>query len=240
MIPIRDLNPTCRRPLFTYGLILVNVLVFVWELGFSYTERLEIFLQFAVVPAHLWAAPFTPEAFLDVMRSMFFHGDWLHLLANMLYLYLFGDNVEDRFGGILFLLLYFASGFAATYAQVWMDPDSTIPLVGASGAVAGVLGSYLVLYPGVRVRGIVPLGFFALFAEWPAIAVLALWFLYQLINVFVQLGVRTGEDVGGIALFAHIGGFVFGALLTLLFIWIMPQPPGDKRCQLLYDRAARA
>lgn len=239
MIPLRDLNPTRRTPVVTYILIALNILVFLWEMRFPPALRLSVFMEWAVVPLYITQDPLSVEAFLDIMRSMFFHGDWLHLGGNILYLYLFGDNVEDRFGAILYLLLYFACGFAAVVAQVWIDPMSQIPLVGASGAIAGVLGSYLVLFPGVRVRGIIPLGFFAWFAEWPAFLVLALWFVFQLLSSLMSLGVPTGEEAGGVAFMAHVGGFVFGAAITLLFMALLPQPPAEERRQMLYQRVDR-
>jgi membrane associated rhomboid family serine protease len=238
MIPLRDLNPTRRVPFLTYGLIIVNVLVFLWEQSIPSDALVEVLQRISVVPALAAPAPFALPTLLDVLRGMFLHGGWAHLLGNMLYLYLFGDNVEDRFGHLLFLLLYLASGYIAAMAQVAMDPTSQIPLVGASGAIAGVLGSYLVFFPTVRVRGIIPIGFFGWIAEWPAWVVLLLWFGLQLFSGFASLGVPTGGD-GGVAVFAHIGGFVFGAVITLLLMFVVPQPPADERNQMLYERANR-
>ena len=172
MLPIRDLNPTRRVPILTYALIVVNVLVFLWQQSFSAQELQSVFMELSVVPANVAKSPISLETFLDISRSMFFHGGWLHLLSNMLYLWLFGDNVEDRLGKIMFLFLYFTSGFAAALAQVIIGPASEIPLVGASGAIAGVLGSYLLLFPGVRVQGLIILGLFSRLAEWPAWSVL--------------------------------------------------------------------
>lgn len=168
MLPFRDMNPTRRVPVMTYALILINILVFVWELRFSPEQLDTAFNSLAVVPATASAHPFALATILSILRSMFFHGGWGHLLGNMLYLYLFGDNVEDHLGWIMYAVLYFGSGFAAAWAQIAIDPTSTIVLVGASGAIAGVLGSYFLFFPGVRVRGIVPLGFFGFWTEWPA------------------------------------------------------------------------
>ena len=235
MIPLNDLNPTRRVPILTWVLIVLNVLVFLWESSFSEGALMGIFTRISVVPAQVSAAPFALETQLDVLRSMFLHGGWAHLIGNMLYLYLFGDNVEDRFGRPLFLLLYVACGYAAVIAQVLIDASSEIPLVGASGAIAGVLGSYLVLFPSVRVRGLILLGLFSRLAEWPAWGVLALWFVIQLFSGFASLGPQME---GGVAFFAHIGGFVLGALLTLPLL-AMPQPPSNARNQMLYDRAHR-
>jgi membrane associated rhomboid family serine protease len=235
MLPLRDMNPTRRFPVMTYALILINVLVFLWEFRFS-PEQLDATLNsLAVVPATASANPFALATILDIIRSMFFHGGWLHLLGNMLYLYLFGDNVEDRLGRIMYLVLYFGSGFAAAWAQIAIDPTSTIVLVGASGAIAGVLGSYFLFFPGVRVKGIVPLTLIAFWTEWPAWIVIGLWFLVQLFNGATSLGVAMSG--GGVAFFAHIGGFVFGLLLTRLVMIAYPQMPVDQRYGMLYRRA---
>lgn len=237
MLPLRDINETRRFPLLTYLLILINVLVFLWELSFP-PAQLEAALVagLTVIPASASAAPFAPGTILSVLRSMFFHAGWAHLLGNMLYLYLFGDNVEDRLGRIGYVLLYLGSGFAAAWMQIIIDPTSTIPLVGASGAIAGVLGSYFILFPSVRVKGIVPLAFFFFWAEWPAWLVIGLWFLVQLFSGVSSLGVEMN---GGVAFFAHIGGFIFGLILTRLMMMVFPQPPVPTRQEMLYQRARR-
>jgi membrane associated rhomboid family serine protease len=237
MLPLKDMNPTRRFPFLTYTLIAINVLVFLWELSLSPAQLEAALTSLSVVPARLSADPFSLDSILSVIRSMFFHAGWSHLLSNMLYLYLFGDNVEDRLGRIVYFVLYFGSGFAATMAQVAIDPTSTIVQVGASGAIAGVLGSYLILFPGVRVKGIVPLARIGLWAEWPAWLVLILWFLVQLFNGTASLGAETSG--GGVAFFAHIGGFVFGLILTQIVILFYPQPPVSERREVLYQRARR-
>jgi membrane associated rhomboid family serine protease len=187
------------------------------------------------VPRLLTGGPLLARgSVLDTFRSMFFHGGWAHLGGNMLYMFLFGDNLEDYLGKLLYLMVYFASGVAAVVAQVAIDPSSGIPLVGASGAIAGVLGGYLVLYPGVRVQGIVFLGGFGMLREFPAWIVLGFWFVIQLFSGIASLG--AASDVGGgVAFFAHIGGFVFGLAAT----WLLAQGmPGDRdaREQYLYKR----
>jgi membrane associated rhomboid family serine protease len=234
MFPIRDLNPTRRFPILTYILLGINVVVFVWQMTLSTTELQQLFQNYAVVPARIMADPFSINSALDVIRSMFFHGGFEHIIGNMLYLYLFGDNIEDRLGGILYVVLYFVSGFVAVAAQVVVDPNSTIPMVGASGAIAGVLGGYLFLYPTVKVQGIVFLGRFATIQKWPAVIVLGLWFVLQLFSGFASLGAEF--QGGGVAFFAHIGGFVAGLVLTVLFALVVPQPPKDQRENLLYER----
>lgn len=238
MIPLQDLNPTRRRPILTYLLLGLNIIIFLWEQTFSQEGLFRLFLDVSVVPANISNDPFSLESFLDSIRSMFFHGGWAHLGGNMLYLYLFADNIEDRFGHFFFLLLYFVSGFAAIAAQVLIDPTSTIPLVGASGAIAGVLGAYLVLFPGVRVRGIIFLGIFSRMADWPAWGVLALWFGLQLFNGLALLGAPMG-NTGGVAFFAHIGGFVAGAAIAAVLMLFFPQPPPEYRREMLYERVER-
>ena len=149
-----------------------------------------------------------------MFTSMFLHGGWLHLLGNMLFLWIFGNNVEDRLGSIPFLLFYLVGGIAAALTQVVIDPHSTVPLVGASGAIAAALGAYIVLFPGARILSLVFLGFFYQLLEVPAIVVLGFWFALQLVNGFAAFGAETAQ--GGVAFFAHIGGFVFGLAVGLL------------------------
>ncbi len=238
MLPLKDLNPTRRFPYLTYALIAINVLVFLWEVMLPPEQLQQIFLTYSVVPANISAAPFSLESILDSFRSMFFHGGWAHLLGNMLYLYLFGDNLEDYLGKLMFLGVYFVSGFAAVAAQVLIDPNSTIPLVGASGAIAGILGGYLVLFPRVQVRGLIFLGYFVLIRELPAWIVLGFWFIIQLFDGIASLGVQADMG-GGVAFFAHIGGFVVGAALTFILMQMMPPPPQPERYSTVYERRQR-
>jgi len=238
MLPLKDLNPTRRVPVVTYLLIAANALVFIWLFLQPEAELEQLFLRLSVVPASVVENPLAVDTILDFFRSMFFHGGWAHLLSNMLYLWLFGDNIEDRMGVVLYLVLYFFSGFAATIAQIVIAPGSTIPMIGASGAIAGVLGGYLIMFPGVRVRGIIPLGFFSRSVEWPAWIVLGLWFVMQLFSGVLSLGAQAATT-GGVAFFAHIGGFVAGLVLTWIFMKLVPQPPPDHRRDILYQRARR-
>lgn len=224
MLPIHDINPTRRVPILTYALLVINIGVFLWQLGLSERELILAFYDQSVVPVLFSEAPFSSESLADAFRSMFFHGGWLHLGSNMLYLWIFGDNVEDRLGKILYLVLYFASGFGAVLAQVYIDPMSRVPLVGASGAIAGVLGAYALMYPRAGVRGLVFLGFFARFVELPALLVLGFWFVTQLFSGIASIGVETAAG-GGVAFFAHIGGFVIGLALAWLFTMNRPKPP---------------
>lgn len=240
MLPLQDINPTRRFPIVTYILIAINVVVFLWEMSLGEQALQQAFIDLAVVPETFSPAPLSPESLMDVLRSMFMHGGFEHILGNMLYLYLFGDNIEDRFGIPLYLVLYFVSGYAAAFAQSMIDPTSPIPMVGASGAIAGVLGAYLVLYPSVKVRGIIPLGRVSQMRELPAIIVLGFWFVLQLFNGITSLGAVYQGGGGGVAFFAHIGGFVAGVVLAFIFRILVPEHQSDgQHNQVLYERAQR-
>lgn len=205
MIPLGDDNTTRRStPIVTYLLIAVNIFVFLMELmlGDSFITEL------SVVPARYFANP--AGQCMTIFSAMFMHGGWLHLLGNMLYLWIFGDNVEDRFGHLKFLIFYLLTGVAATFAQMLADPTSTVPNLGASGAIAGVLGAYLLLFPRQRVRVL----FFRFIIPMPAIVVIGFWILLQVIN---QASSVYAASSGGVAYMAHIGGFIAGFVLTLLF-----------------------
>lgn len=223
MIPIGDANPTRRMAVVTYGLIVASVLVFLYELRLQSTGGTEAISRFitlwGVVPRQISTALAHADLFsatwLTVFSSLFIHAGWAHLLGNMLYLWIFGNNVEDRIGRLGFLAFYLFGGLVAALAQTAIDPHSRVPLVGASGAIAAVLGAYLVLWPGATVVTIVPLGFFLLPVRLPAVVVLGFWFVLQFTLGFASLGVPTAAE-GGVALFAHIGGFVAGALIGLL------------------------
>jgi membrane associated rhomboid family serine protease len=201
VIPLRDSIPSSTRPVVVYALIAANCLVFLWELSGP------DIVEYALVPARFTAHP----SVAPIVTSMFLHGGWLHLIGNMLYLWIFGDNVEDRVGHGRFVLLYFAGGIAAALAQVYMAPSSRIPMVGASGAIAAVLGAYLVLYPHARVLTLVPL-LFGVIAI-PAVLYLGFWFVLQLISGVATVG---ATEQGGVAFFAHVGGFVCGIVLVKL------------------------
>lgn len=230
MLPLQDVNPVYRRPYLTWTLIGINVLVFLYQNMLSQRELALFVLSNGVIPFHVTHG-LNLDTALDIVRAMFIHGSWSHLFSNMLYLGIFGDNIEDRFGKAFFLLFYLTCGAAAAFAQALVDPQSTTPMIGASGAIAGVLGAYFVLFPGVRVRGLIFFGFFAQIAEIPALIVLGLWFVLQLFNGFLSLGVPFG-----VAFFAHIGGFVAGMALCLLFMALFPQPPARDRREWVYNR----
>jgi membrane associated rhomboid family serine protease len=220
VIPLRDANPTRRPALVTVALVVACVVAFGWELGLQSSgdaafER--AIFDWGVVPGRLTDAWGRGELLsaesLTLVSSQFLHAGWLHLLGNMLYLWIFGNNVEDRLGRIGFLLFYLAGGVLAGLAQVVIDPSSPIPLVGASGAIAATLGAYLVFFPGARVTSLVFLGFFYQLIQIPAAIVLGFWFVLQLLDGIGSLGMTQG---GGVAFFAHIGGFLFGAFVAWL------------------------
>ena len=192
--------------------ILANVLVFIW-MWLAGSGQDAIVYQFALIPAN-FLANINLANVSDIFTSMFMHGGLAHLGGNMLYLWIFGDNVEDRLGRVGYLIFYLFGGVVASLAHILTNPGSQIPTVGASGAIAAVLGAYLVMYPQSRVATFIPLGFFMRLTLLPASIVLGLWFVLQLFSGFLSLG---GPDVGGVAFWAHIGGFVAGVVLGLLF-----------------------
>lgn len=208
MLPIGDVNPRRRVPIITILLILMNVAVFVYELSLSEEALNAFFYAAGVVPYALTQAPGAPP-YSTLVTSLFLHGGFMHLIGNMLYLWIFGDNVEDRLGRLGFLIIYLLAGVAASLAQVYMDPTSELPMVGASGAIAGVLGTYIVLHPHARVRTMLMVLVIRV-VEMPAWLVLGFWFILQLFDGVASIG-ATAQ--GGVAYFAHIGGFVVGLLV---------------------------
>ncbi|HEX8026548.1 MAG TPA: rhomboid family intramembrane serine protease, partial [Candidatus Limnocylindrales bacterium] len=221
MIPLHDRNPTRKFPIVTVGLIVTCFVVFGLELLISMgggDQALEGFFgQWGAVPAKITAAiqagDWLSPSLLAIFTSMFLHGGWLHIIGNMLYLWIFGNNVEDRMGRLPYLVFYLVGGIVAALAQVAIDPSSDAPLVGASGAIAAALGAYLILFPGARILSLVFLGFFYQLLEVPALLILGFWFVLQLINGVAALGPETAQ--GGVAFFAHIGGFGLGVVVGL-------------------------
>lgn len=224
MIPLRDANPTRRTPVVTIGLVVACLVVFAWELGLQVSggdDALNVFIaEWGVVPSDLTAAwagggILTMDT-ATLVTSQFLHGGWLHLLGNLLFLWIFANNIEDDLGRLAFLAFYLGGGAVAALAQVASDPASTIPMIGASGAIAAVLGGYMVLYPRARITSLVFLGFFYQLIDVPAIVVLGFWFVLQLIDGLASLGLAGTS--GGVALFAHIGGFVAGVIAAQLLL----------------------
>lgn len=227
MVPLRDENPVKVTPYATYGLIGVNVFIFLVELVVSASspDALQaLFHQWAVVPkdlsysfSHLSGA--SALEWVTVVTSQFLHAGFLHMAGNMLYLWIFGNNVEEEMGRLRFVTFYITCGVLAVLSQWFFAPDSAIPSLGASGAIAGVMGAYIFRYPQVRILTLVPLGFFWLTPRIPAFLFLGIWFLQQAAYGVASLGVRTnvGMESGGVAYWAHAGGFLFGAILGPLF-----------------------
>ena len=219
MIPLRDENPTHNTPIVTYLLILFNILVFLFQTLLGSNNEAFIY-QFALIPANV-TGMVSPGAIFDIFTSMFMHAGLAHIGGNMLYLWIFGDNVEDRLGSFTYLIFYIIGGVVASLAHILTNPASQIPTVGASGAIAAVLGAYLVLYPSQKVLTLIPLGFWLRITLVPASVVLGLWFVLQLFQGVASLGMP--DDVGGVAFWAHIGGFVSGIVLG----WLFKKPEKD-------------
>ncbi|MFL6195811.1 MAG: rhomboid family intramembrane serine protease [Thermoanaerobaculia bacterium] len=220
MIPLRDVNAQrTGTPVVNYLLIAANALLFFYELSLG--PRLERFVMAAAfVPARLTEGGLSAGdlglGLESGLVSMFLHGGWAHFLGNMLFLWIFGDNVEDRLGHFRYLVFYLLAGYAATLAHFWSSPGSAVPAIGASGAISGVLGAYLFLHPKARIQTLVFLGFIVTTILVPAWVFLPIWFLIQFISGVASLGVADPEQAGGVAFFAHIGGFVAGPVLLLL------------------------
>ena len=206
MIPLRDVIPSRTTPIVTIGLIAVNVVVFFYELMLPAEDLRPFLLAAGLIPAHF--------SWISAVTAMFVHAGWLHVGGNLLTLWIFGDNVEDRMGHGGFLLFYLGAGLAANLAQTWADPASVLPLVGASGAIAGVMGAYFLFYPYSRVHVLVFFLFFVDIVDIPAVLFLGIWFLMQLFGGVGQIG--SAGDLGGVAFWAHAGGFVSGLAVALL------------------------
>ncbi|MBC7233972.1 MAG: rhomboid family intramembrane serine protease [Chloroflexi bacterium] len=213
MIPLRDINPRRRFPLVTVGIILLNILVFLYEFMLPSERALNALVYtWGLVPYRLMQLDMA--AILTVFTSMFMHSGFMHLLGNMLYLWIFGDNVESALGALRYMIFYLLCGVGAALGQVLVDPRSQIPMVGASGAISGILGAYLFLYPHAEVETLILFGYFARLVRLPALVVLGMWIVTQLLSGVLSLGMQV---TGGVAWFAHIGGFFTGVVLVGLF-----------------------
>lgn len=231
--PIKDDTPTYRKPYLTVGLIAVNSLVFLFTIILGQREFQLFTIQFGFIPVELVkAVELTPDfpasRFVTPFTSMFLHGGWMHLIGNMLFLWIYGNNIEDYFGPIKFIGFYLLSGLAAIALYTVFDSYSQIPLVGASGAIAGVMGAYIVLHPNARITVLV-IFFFIQFVQVPAKVVLGIWFAYQLLMSLTGLG---GSGGGGVAWMAHVGGFAFGYVVMRIIVRISGRgrtPRGGQR-----------
>lgn len=221
MVPLRDDNPTRITPFVTYALIALNLAVFVYELSLTPPQLNQFFQLYAVVPKELTTSfnsvggnPITPE-WLTLFTSQFLHGGFLHVGGNMLFLWIFGNNIEDQLGHIKYLIFYLACGALAALSQWFFSPMSSIPSLGASGAIAGVMGAYIIRFPQAQVLTLIPLGFFITTFRIPAVFFLGFWFVQQAFNGVTSLEApaNIGMESGGVAYWAHAGGFIFGAIL---------------------------
>src|SRR5580700_4872760 len=219
MLPIRDDQPRYSTPLVTWFLIALNLLIFVFEASLDQRSLNALIHQFGVIPSHLGALLAGSHRFplavvaLPFFTSMFLHGSWMHVIGNMWFLFIFGDNVEDHLGHFKYLVFYILTGLIAMTAQVVINLHSTLPTVGASGAIAGVLGAYFILYPRARV-----LTWFFVFVVWiPAWIILGYWFVLNFLSGTATTLAMQGPNMGGVAFWAHVGGFISGALLVKVF-----------------------
>jgi membrane associated rhomboid family serine protease len=223
MIPLHDDNPTETTPLVTIALIAACAIVFLYQVSLPGEPGEWFVFRYGAIPAVLFgqaagAGSIPPEAvglpaYVSLITSMFLHGGWMHLIGNMLYLWIFGNNVEDVMGHARFIIFYVTCGVLAAFSHALTDPSSTVPMVGASGAISGVLGAYLLLFPRAQVLVLIPLGIFTRIMYVPAGFVLGFWFVLQLLSG----GLSLGRQGGGVAFFAHVGGFLAGMALIGLF-----------------------
>ncbi|MGW8248608.1 MAG: rhomboid family intramembrane serine protease [Acidiferrobacterales bacterium] len=231
MIPLHDDNPTELFPYITISIIVICTLAFFWQLSLDPRAQQFVMVSLGVIPATLVGGKSLPPElsvlppFMTVFTSMFLHGGWLHIIGNMLYLWIFGNNVEDAMGHRRFIVFYFLCGIAAAMTQSLLDPESTAPMIGASGAIAGVLGAYLLLHPRARILVVLPLFIIFFTVRLPALIVLGFWFVGQAVSTLFANG-----ESSGIAFGAHVGGFITGIVLIPLFKY--------KRVQL-FSQASR-
>ncbi len=218
MIPLKDDNPINSKPIVSYGIIGFCILIFLSQLSLSENELRDFTYSYGLIPSVLMGIDQLPNDINKIspigtiFTSMFMHGGWMHLIGNMLYLWIFADNIEDDLGTLNFVIFYFASGVGAAMSQVLVDINSQIPMIGASGAIGGVLGAYLINYPKTKVLVLIPFGFFSQLIKIKALYVLGFWFILQFINSFL-----SSSSGGGVAYAAHIGGFISGIILILFF-----------------------
>ena len=218
MIPLKDDNITNATPILSYAIIAICVAVFLLQISSPGYTTGNLFYSYGVVPASLLGIEALPsdlekiDPYLTIITSMFMHGGWMHLIGNMLYMWIFADNIEDDLGKTKFIIFYLAAGAAAALTQVYLNVNSTVPMVGASGAISGVLGAYLIRYPRNKVLVLIPLGIFTQLLKIPALFVLGFWFILQFVS-----SAGSSSEGGGVAYGAHIGGFVFGATVMFFF-----------------------
>jgi len=211
-LPLKDENPSSSKPYMVYLLVLINVVVFLYEISLTPLDLAKLFSVYGIIPyeyTHFHDLGIPSAIPINLLTAMFLHGGWMHLIGNMLYLWIFGDNVEDAFGHFNFLKFYIISGLMASFTHIIFTPNSDVPMIGASGAISGVLGAYFILYPHARILTLVPAFFWYRLVYFRAYVYLGLWFVIQLIF--------SALDTGGVAWFAHIGGFVVGVIYALIY-----------------------
>ncbi|MBE0408175.1 MAG: rhomboid family intramembrane serine protease [Anaerolineales bacterium] len=219
MIPLRDNVPSKRFPVITWILILINVLIFIYTISLRPETQEQLVFTFGMVPARLNLGELQdliqqPGQMISLLTSQFLHANWFHLISNMWILFIFGDNVEDLMGKMRFILFYLLSGVAANFAHALALPNSQIPAVGASGAIAGVLGAYFLLFPHARVQTVLFVFIIPWFIQIPAVLYLGVWFILQISQGLIEVN----QNVGGVAWWAHVGGFVFGLAAVHFFV----------------------
>lgn len=222
MFPLKDSIPSSKFPFVNWTLIIINIFIFSKMLQMGHFEENNFIFEYGLIPKRLFvesAVLSLSDRYFPFVSSMFLHGGFMHILGNMYFLFIFGDNVEDRLGHVRYLMMYLAFGFAAALTQVIMFPDSSIPMVGASGAVAGVMGAYMVFYPRAKVKTLIVIIIFITLADIPAVIFLMLWFFFQFINV--------GSGTGNVAWWAHIGGFMAGLFYAVWFLRRYATPKRD-------------
>ncbi len=215
MIPLKDSTRSQKFPYVNIILIIITIAVFIYQLDLGQKEQAELFFIYGVIPRKflfLLQTPWKTELWIPLFSSIFLHGGWFHLLGNMLYLWVFGDNVEGKIGHFPYLLFYLAAGAAGGLFHILLNLQSTIPTIGASGAIAGILGAYLILVPRSRVLTLIPIGFFLTTVEVPGTMFLFLWFFLQVVNAFVLISPGAQAVAWG----AHIGGFIFGLIIGIV------------------------
>ena len=215
MIPLKDDLPTRSFPLMTIGFIAANIAIFFYEVSLGPRSE-KLILTYGAIPFDLTRGVLVGKEHIPVpvslLTSMFLHGGLMHLAGNMLYLWIFGNNIEDVMGHLRFVFFYLLCGVAAVYAHAWVDPASVVPMIGASGAISGVLGAYLLLFPRAKVLTLIPIGFFVQIVRIPAVLVLGFWIVVQFLS-----GMLSASRTGGVAWFAHVGGFIAGMALIFFF-----------------------
>lgn len=220
MMPLRDTQRSRRKPFVNWLIIAINLGVFAYELSLTQRGLNAFTVKYGVIPAVLVNPGSFPRPLLDMtsgwlslVTSLFIHVGWVHLFGNLMYLFIFGDNVEDKLGHGRYAVFYLCSGIIASLAHVFSSPTSTVPVVGASGAIAGVLGAYFIMFPRARVLALIPVGIFLPIVEVPSIVFLFLWFVTNLLSGVASLGVAAQ---GGVAWWSHVGGFIAGMLLAIV------------------------